>query len=812
LRIRSGHAPLVARASRSSAISTARRLRHGVRHVPQATLPVTVSASSQRLRPSAPPRAATIVGLCAIVGALGVGGIPTTADAQSVSQRANAVALATESRPVEIELRSAARVLAPGDTATLAIRLRPEPGWHAYWRHAGDVGSSPSVEWRLPEGYTAGPLRWPTPELISSPPLASYGYEREVHMLSAVHVPRTARVGSTATLAATVTWVVCKEECFADDVELALTLPVGAASEADTAAARAIMAEEARVPSRVADWEFLSAVDSGAIVLRVRPPNGSGLLAGGDTGRVRFFVDSAGVIEHGAPAVVRVDGDALELRLVRSQYAGGTPTRLTGVLALAGRGNGDEGLAVEVDAPVVGLAQLASTGRRARESGTGDAALDSGGWLALATAGLLALLGGTLLNLMPCVLPVLSIKALGVAEAAARDARTARRHTLLFATGVLVSMWALVGVLLALRAAGAEVGWGYQLQSPAMVGALALLVFAAALNMAGVFELSPLGGTLSVAAGRTPPAAEAFLSGILVTALATPCSAPFLAAAVAYGIAGGAVSAILVFTALGIGLVWPLALVAAVPRVRRWLPKPGAWMVTLRQALAFPLLATVVWLAWVLGRQAGIDAVTALLAALTLLSLGLWALGRFGTLVASVGRRRAAQGIALVTGAGALALVMAGARLAPPRGAVSADATSPPSQGGGALPWRPYSAAALEALRDSGRVVLLDFTADWCLTCKVNERVAFGSDAVRASLRAHDVALLRADWTTRDPSVTRALAAFRRNSVPFVVLYGRDRAAAPAILPTLLTPGIVTRALDAAAASRAPALFAAPGR
>jgi thiol:disulfide interchange protein/DsbC/DsbD-like thiol-disulfide interchange protein len=738
-----------------------------------------------------------------------VGATPATAGAQSAFQPAGAVARATDNRPVEIELRSAARVLAPGETVAVAIRLRPEPGWHAYWRHAGDVGSAPSVDWRLPEGFTAAPLRWPTPELIVSPPLASYGYEREVHLLGAVHVPPTARVGSTATLAGTVTWVVCKVECVADEVELALTLPVGAAPVADTAAAGAFAAEDARVPVRRADWAFRSGMDAEAVVLRVRPPAGSGLLAGGDTPRVRFFVDSAGVIDHAAPAAVRVDGDALEVRLVRSRYASGTPARLTGVLTLAGAGSGEEGFAVEVDAPVVGMAQLASADGTA---GGGGGALDAGGWLALATAGLLALLGGTLLNLMPCVLPVLSIKALGVAEAAARDGRTARRHALLFAAGVLVSMWALVGMLLALRAAGAEVGWGYQLQSPAMVGGLALLVFAAALNMAGVFELTPLGGTLSVAAGRTPPAAEAFLSGVLVTALATPCSAPFLAAAVAYGIAGGAASAVVVFTALGLGLVWPLALVAAAPRVRRWLPKPGAWMVTLRQALAFPLLATVVWLAWVLGRQAGTDAVAALLAALTLLAFGLWMLGRFGTLVAPAGRRRAARGVALAAGVGALALVIGGARSAPAPASVAVDGTRPASQAADGLPWRPYSAAGLQALRDNGRVVLLDFTADWCLTCKVNERVAFGSGTVRASLRAHDVALLRADWTTRDPSVTRALAAFNRNSVPFVVLYGRDPDAAPVVLPTLLTPGIVTRALDAAAGGTAPALSAAPAR
>ena len=737
---------------------------------------------------------------CLRVALLAVIAMPAAAGAQSESRQAGAIARATADRPVEIELRSAARVLAAGDSATIAIRIRPEPGWHAYWRHAGDVGAAPSVAWQLPDGFGTTPLRWPAPELISAPPLASYGYEREVHLLSTVHIPRSARTGA-ATLKSTVTWVVCKEECIADNADVALAVTIGAATEMDTAAVRAFAAEEARVPARAVAWAFRSAVDSGAIVLRARPPVGSALLENVDLNRVRFFVDTAAVIEHGAPATAHVRGDELELRLARSPYASGTPARLKGVLTLAGRDGRDEGFSIEVDAPVVSASQLGFT-----DGPTGGL---GGGWVALITAGLLALLGGTLLNLMPCVLPVMSIKALGVAEAAAHDGPTARRHTLLFAAGVLVSMWALVAVLLALRAAGAEVGWGYQLQSPAMVGALALLVFAAALNMLGVYELAPRGGALSAAAGRTPPAAEAFLSGVLVTALATPCSAPFLAAAVAYGIAGGAASAIVVFTALGLGLVWPLALVLAAPGVRRLLPKPGAWMVTLRQALAFPLLATVVWLAWVLGRQAGTNAVAALLAALTLSAFGFWVLGRFGTLVASPGRRRSARTVAVAALAGALALVAMGGRSAPPSSA-SAVANREELQAAGALPWRPYDAKLLEALRDSGRVVLVDFTADWCLTCKVNERVAFGSSAARASLRAHDVALLRADWTTRDPAVTRALAAFGRNSVPFVVLYGRDRAAEPAVLPTLLTPGIVTRALDAAAAHATPTPPAPP--
>ena len=764
---------------------------------------IVVSALSKRVRLPASP--AAIASACVLFGVIAISAVPATTHAQAVSQ-AKALAHATDSRPVEIELRSAVRVLAPGETAQVAIRLRPQPGWHAYWRHAGDVGSPPSVEWQLPQGFTAAPLRWPAPELIKSPPLASYGYEREVHMLAAVHVPQTARIGSQATLAGTITWVVCKEECFADEVDLALTLPVGAVSQPDSAAARAISDEDARVPLRSGDWTFRSGIDEQSVVLRVRPPAGLDLLERVDKTRVQFFVDSAAVIDHAAPADVRVDGDEIELRLARSSFANGTPTKLTGVLALTGRGAGQERLAVEVDAPVVAMTQLGAGTSTGASAGIGSA----GGLLALVTAGLLALLGGTLLNLMPCVLPVLSIKALGVAESAAHDARTARRHTLLFAAGVLVSMWALVATLLALRAAGAEVGWGYQLQSPVVVGALALIVFAAALNMAGVFELTPMGGTLSVAAGRARPATEAFLSGVLVTALATPCSAPFLAAAVAFGIAGGAVSSVVVFTALGLGLVWPLALVAVVPGVRRWLPKPGAWMVTLRQVLAYPLFATVVWLAWVLGRQAGVGAMTMLLVAFTVLAFGLWTMGRFATIVASTGRRRAAQGVALAACAGAIALVMLGASSATPSAAMNA-AGSTPTQLDGDLPWRPYSAASLDALRDSGRVVLVDFTADWCLTCKVNERVAFGSDTVRASLRAHDVALLRADWTTRDPSVTRALAAFSRNSVPFVVLYGRDRDAAPTVLPTILTPGIVTRALDAAA-NRTPVLSVVPAR
>lgn len=731
----------------------------------------------------------------ALLAALALGIAPAAARAQHDARHAGAVAGPTPSQPLSVELRAATSALTPGTSADIAVRIRPEPEWHTYWRYSGDVGAGNSFAWTLPAGYAASALRWPTPMLMRSGPLASYGYKDEFQILGSIHVPVDARIGSQATVAGTLTWVACRVECVAGEAHVALTLPVATTARVDSAMLREFAADDARVPTAGHDWSFRSAVEGAALVLRVQPPASSGITADVDLSRVHFFVDSADVIDHAAPVEARAVGDALELRLVRSAYASGPPSTVTGVLTLTGRGSDVQTLAVDVNAPVVSLAQLA----------VDDATAGlPGGWTALLSAGLLALLGGTLLNLMPCVLPVLSIKAMGIAEAAGQDARSARRHTLLFGAGVLVSMWALVGTLLALRAAGAELGWGFQLQSPAVVGTLALIVFAAAMNMAGLFEVSAVGGSAAVAAGRQTPATEAFLSGVLVTALATPCSAPFLATAVAFGIASGALSAIIVFTALGLGLVWPLALVAAVPRVRRWLPKPGPWMTTLRQALAFPLLVTVVWLAWVLGRQAGVGAVTALLTALTVLAFGLWALGHFGTILASPRRRRAAQGVAIAAAAVAIALVSVGTA-APMSSATAAGGRDGAAAAGISPTWQPYTATALDDLRASGRIVLVEFTADWCLTCKLNERVAFGSDDVQAALRANDVALLRADWTTRDPAITRALAVFGRNSVPFVVIYPRDPSAAPTILPTLLTPGIVTRALDEVA-SRGPAV------
>ena len=693
---------------------------------------------------------------------------------------------ATQDRPVEVELVSASRVVVPGETTWVAVRLKPNPGWHTYWRYAGDVGSSFSAAWNLPAGWKAGSFIWPVPHRIPSPPLASYGYRREQFLIAPIEVPQSARLGSTARIAGRVTWVVCKDECVSDDVDLSIARPVAASAAIDSAVLSAIAAERRRAPLPQGDWTVRAAVDSSDVIIFARPPSES---RAGATLRTDFFIDSAAVIDHAAPVRARWTDSLLELRVKRSEYANGPPPRVSGVIVF---GNADSiGVgghrAVEISAPVDASVAEARTalGAPAVESTTSVTEL--------LTAALLGLLGGTLLNLMPCVLPVLSIKLFGLAAMASQSGRAAKRHALQFGVGVLLSMWALVGMLLALRAAGNEIGWGYQLQSPVVVSLLALVMLTAALNMGGVFTIGPIGGRLLSVADRQSGPVQNVMSGALVVLLATPCSAPFISSAAGYALTSGAVPAFTVFTAIALGLAWPVMLIAVAPSLRRLVPKPGPWMLTLRQFLVFPLLATAAWLAWVVGRQVGVDVMGALLGAMTIVGLALWL---FGTLSHSqrAGVRYAGVALASTGLVFAVSIAVAAASIASQATTPAITLAGGPTSGS-ALAWQPYSDSTLRAARASGAPVMLDVTADWCLTCKVNERVAFGSSRVRVALDSGNVKLLRADWTSRSPEITRLINGFRRSGVPVVVLYPPGDRSEPVLLPTLLTPGIVIEAL-----------------
>ncbi|MFH1725320.1 MAG: thioredoxin family protein [Elusimicrobiota bacterium] len=657
----------------------------------------------------------------------------------------------------EAELITEHGTATPGEALWAAVRLKPDEGWHIYWSNPGDSGTAPEVEWRLPEGFEASPIRWPYPRRIEVPPLVNYGYEEEVLLLSRLKVPGALRPGARVTLSARAEWLVCNEVCLPAAADLSASLRAGPApGPADPR----FQAARRRLPVAPRGWRLDARPDGDFIVLSVRPPPGASL----PRSSMRFFPREPLVIENAAPQEASRDDDGTaRVRLHASKAASVLPGRLRGVLVSEDGWSGRK--ALRVDVPL----------RSARTR-------------SLLASILMALAGGLLLNLMPCVFPVLSLKLLSFVRQSAGSAADLRRHGLAFAGGVIVSFWALAGALLALRAAGQQIGWGFQLQSPAFVAFLAALFFLLGLSLLGVFEIGASWASWGAGGTRREGYAGSLMGGVLATLVATPCTAPFMGTALGYALTVPAGAALAVFSALGIGMSAPYVALSFKPGWLRRLPKPGPWMESFKQLIAFPLLATVVWLGWVHAQQTGAQGTLRLLSGLWLMGLGAWLLGRWGRPVDEKVRRLAARGAA----AALLFLGLGAAMTAPPFAETPALLAK---NADSAIPWRPYSDEGLAKLRRRGRPVFLDFTAAWCVTCQVNERVALGSDEVARAFREKGVAALRADWTSRDPAVTRALARYGRSGVPLYVLYGPSADAPAAILPAVLTPGIVLDAL-----------------
>lgn len=659
------------------------------------------------------------------------------------------------------------RAVAPGESFDVALELRMKDGWHTYWKHPGDSGEPTDVHWNLPPGFTAGDVRWPYPQKISMAPLTTYGYEREVMLLAPFKAAPDAKPGTTARVTADVHWMVCEKICIPEDVTLLLDIPIGDRPVGPSEpAASAFAAMRAKLPIAAKGWNIAATVRGEQFVLRIEPPQGVAI-----DRDVQFFAASGPLIEYSAPQKTNIDGRAVTMTLVRSPYLTGAPKRINGVLLAANRIRGGQPAAFEFDVPFSPATPPVRATPAVRPT------------LLFAIA--LAFAGGVILNLMPCVFPVVSLKVLGFVQSAGDDARRVRAHGLTFALGVLTAFWALGALLLALRAAGEEIGWGFQLQSPPFVAAMAFLLFGLGLSLAGLIEigtpLTRLGG------GGISGHGSSFMNGILATVVATPCTAPFMGAALGYAVTQSAGVSMLIFTAVGAGMAAPYVALSAWPSLLRFLPRPGAWMLRFRQLTAFPLFATVAWLAWVFGHQTGIDGVLRLLLGLTLLALGLWIWGQWVTLSAAARTRWTART------AGA-AFIVAGLVLAVTSAPVAAAAPSPtPGEG---IAWEMYSEERVAAHRAAGRPVFIDFTAAWCLTCKVNERIAFSSSEVHELVKARNIAMLKADWTNSDPAITRALAAFGRSGVPLYVLYEADPAAQPRLLPEVLSPAIVVNALS----------------
>jgi thiol:disulfide interchange protein len=665
-------------------------------------------------------------------------------------------AAAPPSPLVRVELLSEAQAVRPGETFWVALRQQIATGWHTYWGvNPGDAGEPTRIEWALPAGFTAGEIVWPYPSRLPVGIAMSYGYEREVVLPIPVTAPPEAAPGSTVTLRGQASWLVCEKTCIPEEAPVSLTLTVATDTpRVDPRGASLIAAARRSVPVP-SPWPATFDATPETITLTVAARD----LAPERVAEVWFYPSRWGAIAHAAPQRVRLGPGRISLEVERGQLPEAAASPLDGVLVVAERLDG--GLVRQAFA-------LRAEPRAARA-------------LAVLRAMGLALAGGIVLNLMPCVLPVLSVKTLALVHHAGGRAAL-RWHGLAYTAGVLASFAVVAGVLLALRAGGEQIGWGFQLQSPVVVTLLAYVLFAVALSLSGVFTVSGrFAGAGQVLAGRDGYAGS-FFTGALATVAATPCTAPFMGAAVGYAVTQPWATALLVFEALALGLALPFLLLTLIPVWRRFLPRPGPWMERLKQALAFPLYASVAWLVWVVSRQTASTGVAAALGGLLSIGLAAW------IYQASRGARPSWRRVATLAVA---SLAIGAVALGPLAAAVSSAPSAARKDG-----WEPFSVARLADVRAAGRPVLVNVTAAWCLTCLVNERVALRSPIVTEALARRGVATLKADWTNRDPAITRLLESFGRNGVPLYLLYPARGAGEPAVLPQILSEGAVVEALD----------------
>jgi thiol:disulfide interchange protein DsbD len=677
-----------------------------------------------------------------IIGALFMLAVASATSHAQIESFGNGTPGPVKAKHLTVEFISSYDVSVPDEDQTVGLKFTMEPGWHIYWSNPGDAGEPPRIQWTLPAGITADPMQFPIPKKIPLGPLANYGYEGEVIFPIQLHFSHGVKA---ETLHANVDWLVCREVCIPGKAMLALHFPVAHNSTDEESLQNASTLPQPLPAAMHAEvsatkTEFLIAVHTGDLI-----------------DHAEFFPYDSDLITYAAPETVEPLPDGILIHVQKDPALTAGPSQLHGLIKLG------DAQAYEFTAPVT----LAT-----------NAPINTASHPAILIAIILAFLGGIILNLMPCVFPVLFLKALSLMKSAESESEDEmsrlRRHGVVYTLGVLVSFWAIVAVLLALRAGGSRLGWGFQLQSPQFVAVIVCLLFFMALSLAGQFDigltLTGTGDELTQKSGY----AGSFFTGVLATLVATPCTGPLMGAATGFALSQTAGITLLVFTAMALGLASPYLALTLQPKWIRWLPKPGAWMEFVKHIVSVPMFLSVIWLIWVYGQlftgTSAMDAVFKLLLALLLLAGAGWTLGRWP------GHRRGAIIAALIV------LLAVAVPLAPQKTDTS-------------MQWEPYSPARLSELRVQGQPVFVDFTAAWCLSCQVNERVVLHSDAVQQELRAKHVALLHADWTKYDPQITAALGDLGRSGVPTYAVY--PPGAGPVVLPEALTPGIVERALDA---------------
>ena len=654
------------------------------------------------------------------------------------------------------ELTSLAPQVAIGGSVQAGLVLTIEEHWHVYWINAGDSGEPPHITWTLPAGITAGTMQFPPPQRLPLGPLMDFGYEDGVAFPVLLSASPSMQPGKVH-LDAKVTWLVCSSVCLPGKAHLGLDIDVVRGSLPDPPLVGALGEAIKGLPKPLpAEMSATALGDAKEILLTLK--------TGGHEENAAFYPFDASVMQNAADQQVESRPDGIALRLERASDSTALPATLHGIVELSASE------VYEVN-PKVTPGVLPPPGLAVKRSGDTSGSTTTAEVTAFSAIGL-ALLGGILLNLMPCVFPVLFLKGLALVHTSNEERGRQRLHGLVYTLGILVSFWIIVAALLGLRAGGRELGWGFQLQSPGFVAVLALLLFFLGLSLAGQFEfglsLTSAGGGLAQKQGF----AGSFFTGVLATVVATPCMGPLMGAAVGFALAQPAWLTFVVFTALGLGLALPYLALSMQPQWTSILPKPGAWMETLKQLTAVPLFGTAIWLTWVyahLYAGDGVDRMTWLLAGFLVLAIAGWVLGRWPA--------KWASGIAAV-------LLIAGAIALPLR--------KPAVE---TLTWQPYTEASFAAARATGDPVFIDFTAAWCLSCQVNERAVLRSKDVDELLVKDHVVLLKADWTQYDPVITRELASIGRSGVPAYVIYPPGKVSNPDVLPELLTKDLVLRQL-----------------
>lgn len=658
------------------------------------------------------------------------------------------------SEPVKAALLSENKVVEPGKPFWVGVELTMNQGWDTYWVNPGDAGLPTQINWQLPEGFKAGAIQWPYPQKFSDGTMVGFGYTDSVMLLSEI-IPPKDYTGEKIEIGADVTWLACKDSCMPGNAHLDLTLPTGK-NEPNLELAPQFARAKAMLPKKPAG-KISAQVEKDTIALKLTPP-----ISPQNVEEVLFYPSTKDIIDYNAPQQVQVDRSGVTLNMKAGKELA---NQMEGVLVISQKGSSEK-MVYQVDATLR------------------DAISHFSGISNLGIALGLAFLGGLILNVMPCVLPVIALKIFSFVKMAGERRRVILQHGGVFTLGVLVSFWVLSGALLLLRSFGQSIGWGFQLQEPLFVASMIGVLFLLGLSLFGVFEL----GTSMISLGsksqvKSSPFLSSFMGGVLATLVATPCTGPLLGPALGYAMTLPTMLSLSIFTVMGLGMASPYLLFSAFPKLVRFLPKPGNWMVTFKQIMGFLMMATVVWLVWVFAAQVGHIALLALLLSLVILGIAAWIYGNFAAPLKNKKTRRVAKflTVALI----ALASI----------GTIKATKTFPvleqveQSEG-----WETYSPEKVETFRAEGKPVFVDFTAKWCLICQAN-KVALRSAEVTREFKEKGVVTLSADWTKKDAVITKQLEQLGRTGVPVYVLYPADRAQEPIILPQTLSSKIISEYL-----------------